>query len=443
MRKGLKIKRNVKNGYRMNKWIGIIAGCILSLSSLGQTPAPGTVSENPIRFVNAVLHLGDGTVVEKGFITIDDGKIVNIGTMLERPPACENCEFRDVQGAHISPGLIIPGTSLGLQDISAVRASNDLYEVGRINPNVRSIVAYNTDSEIIPTMRFTGILLAQTTPAGGVVSGTSSIVQLDAWNWEDAAYVLDDAVWVNWPSKTLWPRWWLGETNRRPNPDYEKNVEELRNWLSDARIYSANPSEEPNLVLEATIPVIQGNRKLFIRVDRADEIIAAAEWAKENKVSDFVLFGARDAWMVADYLAENNIPVVLDELMRLPAREDEPIDLPYSIPKMLLDAGVKVGFAYTDELQEARNLPFSSGIASGYGLTLEEALQMVTLNNAEILGISERTGTLEAGKDANLVISEGHILELTGNKIIAAFIEGREIDLKGRQQVLYEKYQEK
>lgn len=434
---------NQEKQIAMKKWIFIVATVLIGVTAKAQTPAPGTVSENPIRFVNAVLHLGDGTVVENGFITIDDGKIVNIGTMLERPPACENCEIRDVQGAHISPGLIIPGTSLGLQDISAVRASNDLYEVGRINPNVRSIVAYNTDSEIIPTMRFTGILIAQTTPAGGVVSGTSSIVQLDAWNWEDAAYVLDDAVWVNWPSKTLWPRWWLGETNRRPNPDYQKNVEELENWLSDARLYKASSSDEPNLILEATLPVIDGNRKLFIRVDRADEILAAAEWAKENEIADFVIFGARDAWMVADYLAENNIPVILDELMRLPSREDEPIDLPYSIPKILLDAGVRVGFAYTDELQEARNLPFSSGIAAGYGLTLEEALQMVTLNNAEILGISGRTGTLEAGKDANLVISEGHVLELTGNRIIAAFIEGREIDLKGRQQVLYEKYQAK
>jgi hypothetical protein len=323
-----------------------------------------------------------------------------------------------------------------------VRASLDFREVGDINPNVRSIIAYSTDAEMINTIRYTGILLAQPAPQGGLVSGSSSIVQLDAWNWEDAIYLEDDGIWVNWPTKTFGARWWQGETNRRPNPDYNIQVDEIKQLITDAEAYLAAPTAQKNLKLEAMRGVMSGEKTLHVRANGHAEMRDAILEMKGMGITKIVIHGGNDAWHVRDLLVQNEIPVVLNEIHRLPTREDEGLMHPYELPALLHNFGVKVAIGYPS-LRSARNLPFVAGQAVAYGLDKELALRMVTLNTAEILGIAHRTGSLEVGKAANIVVSRGDLLDMMSHAVEHAFIDGRAIELDGLQQRLYEKYKAK
>jgi len=395
------------------------------------------------------IHVGNGQVIENGSIEIDNGKIVKVGTDASAPAGAK---VVDAKGKQVYPGLILSVTDLGLKEIgSGVRGSNDFQELGDLNPSIRSIVAYNTDSKIIGTLRANGVLLAGTTPEGGTISGSSTIVQLDAWNWEDAAYKMDNAIHVNMPTFLARPRRFGGGGGRfggnQPPTDPTKEalarIEEIKGFFREAKAYNAETAhKETNLKFEAVKGLFTKQQKLFVHGDQVKQMLTAIDFAKEFGF-DVTVVGGSESWLIADLLKQNNISVILQQLHALPTTEDDDVDQPYKTPMALQKAGVL--FALNDNHEEARyrNLAFNAGTAVAYGLSKEQALQAITLNAAKICGIDDRTGSVEAGKDANIVISGGDILDMRTSLIEHCFIQGREVSLENKQTQLYHRYMTK
>jgi imidazolonepropionase-like amidohydrolase len=418
---------------------------LLSFSGIikAQNPVPAKSQTQAIVISNATIHVGNGQVLSNSSIRFEKGIITAIGSNVDKTGA----EEINVNGQHLYPGLILPGSSLGLSEIGAVRATIDVAETGDFNPEVRSLVAYNTDSELIPTLRSNGVLLAQSTPDGNMVKGTSSVFELDGWNWEDAVHTPDDAIHVNWVP--MFTRGNFFSANPGKIEKNEKRVEILQNMhrvFQECKAYLENPNPKAkNLKFEAMRGLFDGKKALFIHVDFSREIVEAVQFAQSYQVKKIAIIGAADALPVADFLKENQIPVVLSRLHRLPQGSDEAVWMPYQLPSLLKKAGVLVGLAYDTDGSPmgSRNLPFVAGTAAAYGLSKEEALQMITANNAKILGIDNKVGTLEVGKQATLVVSQGDILDMRSSQVTQAFIQGKKVDLNDKHKQLYQRFKEK
>ncbi|GAA5027654.1 imidazolonepropionase [Marivirga lumbricoides] len=432
----------------MNKLINHILTCFLLLvifpSAFAQVPAPGDAQTKPIAIMNAIAHLGNGKVIENSAITFEDGKLTVVADATTIRLDLSRFRVINAEGMHVYPGLIASNTIIGLEEIAAVRATRDQDEVGEFNPNIRALVAYNTDSEIIPTTRFNGVLYSQTTPRGGRISGSSSVMGLDAWNWEDAALKVDEGIHLNWPSRMLYPRWWRGETEWRVNEEYDAEYDQLSGFFKEAVSYGEmGEPTVPNLKMKAMSGLFDGSKTLYIHTGRAKEIIESIQFAQEHGVKKIVLVGGDQALYVASFLKENNIPIILEDTHRLPEQSSDAVYLPYQLPFLLKEAGLKVVISQWDEVMKVRNLPFGVGTAAAYGLGKEEALKMVTLNPAQIMGVDDKIGSLEVGKLASIVVSEGDLLDMKTNKLKHVFVEGREVTLDAHQQRLYEKFKEK
>jgi len=421
--------------------------CLLSIATLAQVPAPGDPQEQPIILLGAMAHLGNGEIIENAALAFENGTITMVGTADEAESMDLSAyEQINLDGKHVYPGFILPNTDLGLKEIGAVRATVDNEEEGALNPNVRSIISYNTDSELIPTFRFNGVLVAQIVPEGGMIPGTSSIVHLDAWNWEDAALVTDDALHLNWPGRMRMQFDYATYTvNRVPNERYEEQIQTLEDLFADAVAYGQMEDErEDNLKLKAMQGLFDGTQTLHLHAEEAREMVESIKFLQGRGVQDIVLVGGYEAHLVADFLKENNIPIIVDNVHRLPERPEEDVDMPYKLPALLHEAGLLVGIGYEEGMNSrARNLPFLVGTAAAYGLDKEEALQMITGNMAQILNIDDQLGTLEEGKQATLFVSDGDALDMRGNQVEHVFIQGRKVQLDAMQQRLYQKYKEK
>ncbi len=407
---------------------------------------PATPYTGRLFITGGTIHVGNGQVIDNATIEVNDGKIVKIGTDIT---LAGNAKTIDAKGKQLYPGLILSVTDLGLKEIgSGVRGSNDFEELGDLNPNIRSIVAYNSDSRIINTLKANGILLAGTTPEGGSISGSSTVVQLDAWNWEDAAYKIDNAIHLTLPSFLPRPRRFgggrgPGQPATDPAKEALEKVDELKTFFREARAYLAEPMhKETNTKFEAVKGLYTRQQKLFVHGDQLKQMLIAIEFAKEFNF-DVTIVGGSESWLIADLLKQNNISIILQQLHALPTTEDDDVDQPFKTPAVLQKAGVL--FALNDNHEEARyrNLMFNAGTAVAYGLTKEQALQAITLNAAKICGIDDRTGSLEAGKDANIVISGGDILDMRTSLIEHCFIQGREVSLENKQTQLYHRYMTK
>jgi imidazolonepropionase-like amidohydrolase len=405
-------------------------------------PTPAPAQTKPVYVVGATLHVGNGTVIDNGVVGFDNGKITFVGKAGTQP-TLPNADVVSAAGKHVYPGFIAPNTTLGLVEIEAVRSTNDDQEVGSINPHVRSLIAYNAESQIIPTVRFNGVLVALVAPQGGLVAGRSSIMHLDGWSWEDATMKSDVAIHVNFPSTSRVLT--SGDADQKTRDEaIAKQLAALRQFFREAQAYAnvaAAQTKEKNLKLEAMRGVFDGSKKLFIRADEAKSITAAVNFAKEFSLTP-VIIGGSDAYLVADVLKANNVPVILEKTHRLPFRFGEDIDQPYKTPAMLTKAGVLCCLASFGTWQQ-RNLPFECGTTAAYGLNKEEALALITSNAATILGIADRVGTLEVGKDATLFVSEGDALDMRTNNLEHAFIRGRKLQLTNKQKFLYEQYKAK
>jgi imidazolonepropionase-like amidohydrolase len=404
-------------------------------------PRPADEQSTPIVITGAVIHVGNGQVINDGVLAFDQGVITYVGTDANRPEFF-NHQVVNIQGQHVYPGFVLPNSTLGLSEVANLRATNDVVEAGDINASVRSAIAYNTDSELIPTFRFNGILTAQIVPEGGFIAGRSSVMKLDGWNWEDTLLKADGALHMHWPARTRRERNAVsGQFDTVPNPDYPHQVQLLHALFQNSRQYTGSPV---NLNLAAMQPLFSGETKLFIHANQARDIVSSVQFARSYGVPDIVLVGGRDAIKVKDLLLAESVAVVYESVHALPGREWYDIDEPFKIPFQLHEAGILVGIGGGETaLDSQRNLPFFAGTAAGYGLDRETALSMVTLHNARILGVDDRIGTLETGKDATFFISLGDALDMRSSQLQEAFIQGRLIDLNGRQQQLYERYLER
>ena len=421
---------------------------LLNVKLFAQVPEPVNDQTKPVLIYNAFIHIGDGNTIKNGFVSFDNGKITDVSSEdLDLESGIYNTFLKiNANGSHLYPGLILPNSKVGLEDISAVRATVDHTEVGELNSNIRSLIAFNTDSEVISTFRYNGILLSQVVPDGSFVTGNSSIMMMEGWNWEDAAYKIDDGMHVKWPRKTYPPSRWSGQTSFRDNPNYKSSVDMINKFLIDSRSYfnlNGDENKEVNLKLEAMVDVFNGKKKIYLHVGSREQIIESVQMFQKHGINDLVLVGANDALYAIDFILENDLPVLLNNLHRVPSRNHEDVDLPYKLPYLLQKEGVLVGLTASGSLHSQRNLPFLAGTAAGYGLGKEEALKLITSNNAKILGIDNVTGTIMVGKDANIIISKGDILDMKSSVIEYAFITGRKVNLDGKQQILYDRFKRK
>jgi len=407
-------------------------------------PTPGPDQSRSILILGATAHLGTGDVLEDCAVGFRNGEIDYVGRSFQVNRQKYD-DILDATGQHLYPGFIVTNTTLGLQEIGAVRATQDQYEVGTFRPNVRSVIAFNTDSEIPPTVRTNGVLMGQITPRGGVVSGSSGVVHFDGWNWEDAAIAMVDGIHLNWPSTHHRHRS-DGKIDIQRRKTYDQQKHEIDRFFGEAQAYAAAPRGSVTDVRhEGMRGLFDGSLCLYVHTNDARAITEAVHFKRDVGIERMAIVGGYDAYLVADLLRENDVAVMLQSVHSLPRFADDDVDLPFKLPKLLMDEGLTVALQVDKRMTEmnSRNLPFYAGTARAYGLTEEQAIQALTRNPARILGIDDQVGTLERGKTATLFLSEGDALDMRTNSLTHAWIEGREIDLDNRQRQLYRKFQTK
>lgn len=386
-------------------------------------------------------------------VRVRDGRIVAI----ESPPAEPGSAMViDLPAARLYPGLIAPVTPLGLIEIEAVRATRDVSDVGDYRPDLYAWVGVNPDSELIPVARAAGYTHAQAVPAGGLVSGHSAVLVLDGWTIEDLAIRRAAALHVVWPSfhldttpRELAPvpaRWKSPEDQTR---DRERRLRELDTFFDEAEAYArrrAAEVERAPLVpaWEAMLPALRGEIPIFVQATEFRQIRSAVDWLERRRYRG-VLAGARDAWRLAERLAAARIPVVWDDTFTLPHREEDAYDVHFAAPAVLARAGVTVAFGGgLDRFggSNLRNVPYAAAQSAAFGLSSEMAIRGLTLNAAQVLGLADRLGSLEPGKEATLIATDGDLLDIR-SRVTRMWIAGREVSLESRHTRLYERYRQR
>jgi len=389
----------------------------------------------------ATIHVGNGKVIPKGYLGFGGGKIMLCDSVMSA--TYKNATIIDGRKKDIYPGLICMNSTVGLNEIDQARPTHDFQEVGSVNPNVRSLIAYNTDSKVIPTLRSNGICYVQVVPQGGLVSGTSSVMKTSGWNWEDASYNIDDGVHMNWPEFIPVAQ----NVDRKEMPESKNPMNEefqtIDNLFEQSFQYCKTEKPEViNVRFEAMRGIFNGTKNLYVHVDGTKGIISSINFMKKYPGVKMILVGAANAYKLTELISENHIPVVLTNIHRLPQKSNDDIDQPYKTAAELMKAGITVAIGHSGSWQ-TRSLMFEAGTCAGYGLTKEEALETITQNPAKILGIDKTCGTLETGKDATIIISSGDLLDMKSSIVEQLFIGGEEIDLNNLQKDLYKKYSEK
>ncbi|MEM7383565.1 MAG: amidohydrolase family protein [Verrucomicrobiota bacterium] len=436
------------------RWLVVIH--VLGLPMIGQAVPnkPGPPQRTPILLKDVTLHTVSGEVIEDGQLLFNEGKIQNLGDGSLRINLEEDTEILSLEGHHVYPGMIAANSVMGLVEIRAVRATVDVAEPGTLNPNARAEVSFNPDSEIIPVTRANGVLSAMSIPqTRGLISGQSALMALDGWTWESMTIKQSVGMHLFWPGMRF-----LSSTNaskeardnlKKQKKEGAKRLRDLKSFFDRARAYGARKKEKKegartDLRLEAMLPVLDRKVPLFIHANTLPQIESALSFVSEQKVR-MVLVGGQDAWRAAPLLKAQEVPVILSPVQSLPLRRWEPHDTPFTNALKLHEAGVLFCIANggsTFQVANERNLPYQAGAAAAFGLPREEALKSVTLYPARILGVEDRLGSLEEGKDATFFISDGDPLE-TRTRILQAFIQGREVDLSSKHTRLYDKYREK
>lgn len=397
-----------------------------------QTPAPK--QDGPIALTGATIHTLTRGTIESGTIVFEDGVITEIGRNVQIPA---NAQQVDVRGRHIYPGLIDGNSSIGLTEIGGIGQSTDLSEHGNINPNVRAEVAFNAESRHIGLARSAGILVTLSSPSGGLISGLAAAMQLEGWTWEEMTLKSGTGLILSWPG--------AGNENQ-----YARQIQQIREIFATAKAYrtarrAAEAGEAPPVEVdprwEAMLPVLDGEIPVIVGANDLRQIQDAVTWAEEEDVR-IIIRGGRDADYVADHLARKQIPVMLTSVLASPGRAWEPYDHAYALPARLYAAGVPFAIVAGSSAAYANRLPFEAGAAIAYGLPADEALKAVTLYPARFLGIDDRVGSLETGKDATFIITDGHPLEYATN-IEQAYVQGRKADMMDAHRQFFEKYRER
>lgn len=426
--------------YRLLALLLFLQGIALTQENIYPTPPHIGVTA----IIGGTIHVGNGSVLSNGTILIKDSKIEAVGVNIAIPT---NAIQINAVGKQIYPGIIASSTNLGLTEISSVRAYSDHTEIGDINPSIKSITAYNAESKVIPTLRSNGVLIAHIVPRGGTWSGTSSVVQLDAWHWQDAVYKLNNGIQLNFPALVNRPGPFAAQQGPNAATDAIKialnRLEEIRKFLREAKIYSAQKNNaDINLKYESVKGLFDQTQKLFVHCDLVKEMMLTIDLKKEFGIQ-VVIVGGSDSWLIPEVLKEYQIPVILSEPHSLPTTADDAVDQPYKTGAQLQAAGVLFSMAIEADHWQQRCLPYQAGTMAAYGLSKEDALSAITLNAAKILGIDHLTGSIEIGKDANIVISEGDLLDMKSSKLSHAFLQGRLLNLDNKHSQLFAKYKYK
>jgi imidazolonepropionase-like amidohydrolase len=421
--------------------------CFLScVTTLASDQIPGAPQKKPIALINAVVHTLTGPPVENGVLVFEKGKIAAIGAEIKPP---DGAEIIDLKGQHVYPSLIESHSQLGLTEISSTRATLDFAESGTINPNVSAHLAVNPDSELIPVTRANGVLIAVSAPSGGLVSGKASVMQLDGWTYEDMTLRADVGLMINWPQMRA-PRRSSSKSAKEDEKQENRpdELKALRALFEQSRTYGKARAASPmtqnfDSRLEAMQPVVTGKIPLIVAADRAAQIQSAVAFGVEQNVR-VIIFGGYDSEACAELLKQYNVPVIIDAIHKDPRRDHDDYDAAFTLPERLRKAGVKfcISGSGRSESWNTRNLPYQAATAAAYGLPYNDAMRAVTIYPAEILGIADRVGTLENGKDATLFVCTGDPLE-TETQVTAAWIQGRKVDLSSRHTHLFNKYSEK
>lgn len=419
---------------------------LLTLGTLLILVLPAQKNYRHIALLNATAHIGNGKVIDNSLIAINNGSIETVmdSRGFRISPASYDTVI-DLAGKHIYPALINANNILGLHDAEAVRATLDFADVGALNPHIRTLIAYNTDNIIVPTVKTNGVLYTQATPRGGVISGSSSIMALEGWNWEDAVLKPDDGIHLNFP-RMVERKFTEEGVTTAANKKHEEEMSRLHSFFSNAVAYCKTPvTGEKNIRFEAMRPVFNGKANLYVHADKAKDIVAAIAFVKKYNIQKTVLTGGRESYKVTRELREAGIPVMLNRVNDLPENVDDPVDLVYSLPYLLQKDSVLFCLQLEGDMEamQSRNLPFNAGAAVAYGLSREQALSAITLNAAKILGIEDRLGSIEEGKLASLVVSEGDILDMRTNNVTHAWLAGKPVTLTNRQTELYLRYKTK
>lgn len=400
-----------------------------------------------IAFINGTAHLGNGQVIEHCLFVIKGKQIESAidQTGIKLNPAAFDTVI-DLGGLHIYPALINANSVLGLHDAEAVRATVDFNEVGNLNPHVRALIAYNTDNQIVPTIRCNGVLYTQVTPRSGLISGSSSMMALDGWNWEDAVLKADDGVHVNFPRQPYQHQGEKDEQFKKRQERYKQSMAELLHFFSDAKAYLEEEKPlELNLRFEAMRKVLKGNARLYLHADKALDILSVIRFVEEKQIPQPVLVGGKEAYKVLKPLKASGIPLMLGRLHDLPEQSEDDIDILFRMPAMLKKDSILFCLQLEGDMEAAmsRNLPYQAGQAVAYGLDKESALRAVSLDVARITGTEQQLGSLEEGKLASFVLCEGDLLDMKESRIKGVYLNGKALDLNNKQTQLYQKYRNK
>lgn len=400
-----------------------------------------------IAFINAKAHLGNGEVIEHCIFVINGSRIESVmdQTGIKLNPAAFDTVI-DLGGLQIYPALINPNNILGLHDAEAVRATQDFNEVGSLNPHIRALIAYNTDNQIVPTVKTNGVLYTQVTPRGGLISGSSSIVQLEGWNWEDAVLKADDGIHVNFPKTVVQRQGEKDEPFKKRLEHYQNSLQELQQFFSDARAYlESSTAQEKNLRFEAMRGVFMGESRLYLHADKARDILATLHFVKKFSINKPVLVGGKESYKILKPLKQSGVPVMLCRLHDLPEQNEDDVDIVFRLPAMLARDSILFCLQLEGDMEAAqsRNLPFQAGQAAAYGLDKASALSAISLNAARIMGVEKQIGSLQEGKIASFIVSEGDLLDMKESRIRHLYLNGKKIDLDNKQVQLYQKYKNK
>lgn len=417
----------------------VLLSCLPGLAGASDE-IPGAAQKQPIALTGGTIVPVSRPEIEEGVLIFDEGRIVAVGPA-DTVQIPDNARQIDYSGQRIYPGLFESHSQIGLIEVNAVRASNDRAETGWIKPNVRAHVAVNPDSELIPVTRANGVLLTLTEPSGGLVSGQAAVLQLDGWTYEDLTLKAGAALVVSWPSVPH-------QLEKGSAASSSKSVEQLRTLLNDARAYRKARNAAPRIHgtdvrLEAVLPVLDRKMPLLVHADSLAVIQSAVSFAAQERLR-LIIYGGYDAPLCAELLKKHNVSVIIAAAYRLPRRRSDAFDSGYTLASRLHDAGVRfcISGGATSRNSNARNLPYHAAVSVAYGLPHDVALRAITLSPAEILGVADRVGSLDVGKDATLFVATGDPLETPSN-VTAAWIQGRAVDLSSRHVRLYEKYRTK
>ena len=418
---------------------------IMFFGTVYSQQVPGKEQSQSILISNGTIHVGNGDLLENAFVGFDNGKINYVS--IEQPDVDYEINI-DATNRHIYPGFIALNTTLGLGEIDAVRATIDDDEIGDFLPHVRSIIAYNAESKVVETMRMNGVLISQITPTGGIISGSSSVVQLDAWNWEDAVIRYDQGIHLNWPSpySRSGYSYYRGPSVIKKSDKYDSSVEEIKNFFDSSKAYLNEPNPNPvSLPYKAMSPVFLGEATVFLHANDEKQIKDGVKFLQDQKIKNIVVVGGTNSLEASDFMSTNNIKIALEQPHNLPSMEDEDVKSRFRLAYQLINKGVTVAVDPTGAMtrMNTRNLPFFAGSFAAYGVEKEKAVETITLNAAKVLGIEDNYGSIEVGKSATLFISHGDALDMRTNNLSHAYIDGREVSLETNQTKLWQRYKKK